>query len=454
MSSTCVKVLLRWPPTSVRIRTRIAASAFGLVAITAYLPVAAANEVVKWNDSAVRAVGAGGQNPIQATRTIAMVQGAVHDALNAIKPRYLSYYYEAPADSEAHPDAAIAAAARVVLLGVVPGHGSAAQKQASTAMVEESYGKAVGAISDSPAKTRGLAIGRASGEAMLLLRQNDGAGTSAPYTPSRTPGRWRPTPNPDPANPPIADAKAALGFAPSNLPGWGNVTPFALLSQAQYWLPGPPAMSSAAYARDYNEVKGLGGQVSTARTPEQEQIARFWYEGPGSWYRVTRTVAETRRFDEWDSARMLALVAMAMADSFIAGWKIRYVYDSWRPVTAIREGDTDGNDATVADPKWSSLQNTPNVSDYPSTQSVFSAAAATVITGVIGTDKVDFETASGPPFAGIKRSFTGLSQAARESADSRVYAGIHTRSACDDGLLLGRQIGQRVAAQFLLPTRR
>jgi hypothetical protein len=142
-----------------------------------------------------------------------------------------------------------------------------------------------------------------------------------------------------------------------------------------------------------------------------------------------------------------------MADGYIAGFKIRYVYDLWRPVTAIREGDTDGNDATAGDPTWNSLQNTPAVSDYPSTQSIFSGAAAAALTGVLGTDQIPFRVTSGPPFADITRSFTSLSQAARESADSRVYAGIHFRSACEDGLVLGRKIGERAVALYLQPVK-
>jgi hypothetical protein len=243
-------------------------------------------------------------------------------------------------------------------------------------------------------------------------------------------------------------------MAASALPGWGNVTPFVLLSASQYWSPGPPALSSAQYAKDFNEVKSVGGQVSTVRTPEQNEIARFWFEGPGSWYRVARAASEARGLDSWDSARALAGVSFAMADGYIAGFKIRYVYDFWRPVTAIREAAEDGNDATVADPNWNSNQNTPPVSDYPSTQSIFSAAAAVVLASYLGTDQVAFTMTSGPPFANIKRSYTSLSQAARESADSRIYAGIHFRSACEDGLVLGRKIGQRVAISTLQPLRK
>jgi hypothetical protein len=154
-------------------------------------------------------------------------------------------------------------------------------------------------------------------------------------------------------------------------------------------------LTSPTYARDYNEVKNVGGKVSTTRTDDQTQIARFWFEGPGNWNTIARTVATTRRLDARDSARVLALMNIAMADAYIAGFKIRYVYDSWRPVTAIREGDNDGNDATVGDPTWDSHQNTPSVSDYPSTQSTFSAAAAVALASALGGDQASFTVTSG-----------------------------------------------------------
>jgi hypothetical protein len=412
---------------------------------------ASANEALKWNETTVKAASLGGQNPIQQTRTVAMVQAAVHDALNAIKPRYAAYYFEGPTVPGAAPEAAVAAASHTVLMAVLPDFGTPEQQAEAKASVEETYRKALSALPDGQAKQDGVAAGRAAGEAMLSLRKDDGATRSAPYTPASGPGRWRPHPNPDPPNPPIKDPKLAPGFAASTLPGWGNVTPFTLLSASQYWLPGPPALSSPEYARDFNEVKSIGGQVSTARTPEQTEIARFWFQGPSAWYLIARTASGVKNLDLWDSARVLAAASLAMADSYIAGFKIRYVYDFWRPVTAIREAADDGNDATVADPAWNSLQNTPPVSDYPSTQSLFSGAAAAVLAGLFGTDQVSFSVTSGPPFANIKRSFTSFSGAAKESADSRVYAGIHFRSACEDGLTLGRKIGQRVAMSYLLP---
>jgi hypothetical protein len=293
----------------------------GLMRVAHAAP-AAANEILTWNDTAVKVTVANGQAGVQVTRTLAMVQGAVHDALNAINRRYAAYYFEGPGEAGASPDAAVAAAAHTVLVGVVPSFGTPAQKVAAHAMVEEAYMESLTRVSDGAAKINGVAVGRAAGAVMLGLRKDDGATLDAPYTPGTGPGKWRPHPNPDPPNPPIANKELAPGYAPSIFPGWGNVTPFTLLSASQFWLPGPPPLTSEAYARDYNEVKSLGGQVSQVRTAEQTEIARFWFEGAPSWHRIAWVVAQERELDAWDSARTLALMSPAMADGYIAGFKM------------------------------------------------------------------------------------------------------------------------------------
>lgn len=432
------------------------ATALVLAGLLLTLPVtaASANVVVEWNETALKVTAANGQSPLATTRTLAMVHAAIHDAVNAIDRRYDAYFYEGPADRAASADAAVATAAHTVLIGLAGSWGTPAQRVAACAMAEESLAGSLARVADPVARNHGVSVGRAAGAAILNLRKDDGATRDAPYTPGTGPGKWRPHPNPVPPNPPIANPDAVRGYAPSAFPGWGNITPFTLLSASQFWLPGPPALTSPTYVRDYDEVRSLGGKNSTARTAEQTEIARFWFEGPPAWNRIARAVATSRNLDARDSARLLALMNLAMADGYIAGFKIRYVYDLWRPVTAIRDGDTDGNDATVGDATWDSLQNTPPVSEYPSTQSTFSGAAAIVLSTVLGSDHVAFSVTSGRPFEGISRSFTGFSQAARESADSRVYAGIHFRSACEDGLALGEKIGRRTVALYLQPVRK
>ena len=280
----------------------------GLIQV-AYAAPAAANEVLKWNETALKAVAADGQNPIQSTRTLAMVQGAVHDALNAINRRYAAYYFEESGDAGASPDAAVATAAHTVLVGVLPSFGTPAQKVAALAIVEDAYLASLGRVSDGSAKTK--AVWRWAVRPARPCSRS--ARTTAPHGTRRirrglAPASGGRIPTPTRRTRPSRTQELARGYASSLLPGWGNVTPFTLLSAAQFWLPGPPALTSEAYARDYNEIKSLGGQVSTARTADQTEIARFWFEGPPAWNRIARTVAEARDLDAWDSARLLALM--------------------------------------------------------------------------------------------------------------------------------------------------
>jgi len=166
---------------------------------------------------------------------------------------------------------------------------------------------------------------------------------------------------------------------------------------------------------------------------------------------VARQVAEDRGLDSWETARLLALVNVAMADGYIGGYEAKYEFNFWRPVTAIRAGDADGNDRTVADPQWSSFLNTPNIPDYTSTHSVAGGAAAEILRRFFRTDHVPFTVASGAPFNGLIRSFTSFSQAALENGLSRIYAGIHFRTAVEDGIQQGKQIGGFVFTHSLQP---
>jgi hypothetical protein len=423
--------------------------------VTFGMPRAAtADEVFDWNVTGFEATAAGGQNPIMISRSMAMVHLAVHDALNAVERRYEPYLHEGRAEPGAAPPAAIAAAARDVLVGVIPVWGKPEQHAKALSIVDSAYTGALAKVPDGPPKNHGIAIGKAAAAAILAARKADGYGAPSQYTAGTAPGQWRPHPNPTPPNPPIPDPALAAGNWPAILPQWDQVTPFTMATAWQFRLPGPPALASAEYARDYEEVKRVGGKKSTTRTAEQSEIARYWYEGsPQGWSRIARVVADQRGLDRWDNARLLALVNAVIADGYIAGADTRYFYNLWRPVTAIRAGDTDGNDATAADLAWETFLNTPALPDYPSTHSVAGGAASAVLARFFGSDKVAFTMTSGPPFAGITRSFGSFSQASQENADSRVYAGIHFRSACRDGIKLGEQIGRRAFAQYLLTYR-
>jgi PAP2 superfamily/Vanadium chloroperoxidase N-terminal domain len=415
-----------------------------------------ATPVTDWNVATQEVATAGGQTlPIPLSRTLAMVHLAIHDALNAIERRYEPYVHEARAEAGAVPDAAIAAAARDVLAGLIPRYGDPAQRAKATALLDAAYAAGLAGVPDGPGRTRGIAAGQAAAATMLALRSQDGAHAPAPYTPGAAPGQWRPHPNPTPAHPPLPDPAMAAGNLPAILPHWAQVTPFTMLTTSRFRLPPPPALASDAYARDYDEVKRLGAKQSPARTAQQSESVRYWYEGsPQGWNRIARVLVAQRALDRWEHARLFALINAAMADGFIAGADTRYLYNFWRPVTAIRAGDTDGNDATERDGGWESYVNTPALPDYPSTHSVLGAAAAAVLIRFFDADQIAFTMTSGPPFAGITRSFTSVSQAARENADSRVLGGIHFRSACQGGLALGEQIGRRAFAGFLQPYRR
>ncbi len=410
--------------------------------------------VSNWNSFAVQAILTAGQGAVPESRTLAIVQVAIHDALNAIDSRYERYAFTGDAQAGASVDAAIAAAARDALVGAIavgalpfPGFGTPANQALAVAQIDAEYAATLAGIPDGPSKSDGIAIGQAAAAAIVALRSTDHATTLVTYTPGTGPGSWQPTPNPVPFDPP-----AAADNLPAALPGWGQVTPFVLRRSNQFEPNGPPHLSTKRYARDYNEVKAIGEKNSAIRTAEQTSIARFWYEpSPAGWSRIARVVAQSHCLDSWDTARLLALVNLAMADGFIAGFETKYRLNFWRPVTAIRAGDTDGNDATVADPTWSTLLNTPNVPDYTSTHSVLGGAASKVLRRFFHDDDVPFTVTSGVPFAGLTRSFTSFSQAATENGESRIYAGIHFRSAVEDGIAQGKKIGGFAFTHALKP---
>ncbi|HEX6887502.1 MAG TPA: vanadium-dependent haloperoxidase [Candidatus Nanopelagicales bacterium] len=403
--------------------------------------------VLQWNEwageGAKAACLAPADNPLHESRAYAMMHVAVHDALNAIHRRYESYVYGVRAPRRASAEAAVAAAARGVLgptFLATPAPFPPACGQAGQAFVEARYRDALAAIPEGPAKAAGLEVGTAAAAAVLQLRSSDGSGAPLvdPGFPQGTqPGQWRFTPD------------APLAFGPS----WGTVAPFALTSSDQFLPPPPPDVTGARYARDVWDVKRLGGDGITtpsARTPDQTQVALFWLESsPLAWNRIARSVIRTRKVDAWETARMFALLNMAMADGYIASFASKYRYRFWRPVTAIREADADGNPLTQGDPTWTPLVTNPPIPDYESAHAVEGAAAAAVLRQVLGTDRVTFSTCSLTLPAGqrcsdpdpVLRSFTTLSQAARENGRSRVLVGFHFRTAVHRGIQRGTAIG-------------
>ena len=408
---------------------------------------AAADAVTHWNTTAASAAFAAGLDnsagcvdPLHESRIFAMMHVAIHDALNAIDRRSQPYAFDAQAPAGASADAAVAAAARDVLVALfpqLPGE-LGLTPDAAVEFVEAAYVAALAAIPDTPAKTQGILIGQAAAAAILDLRDGDGS-TTPPFLDFA----YIPGPNP-------GDFQFIPGLPFAAFPNWGKVTPFVLTSSSQYRPKAPYAVTSKKYAADFNEVKSLGAVDSTTRTADQTEIALFWVEGsPQGWNRIARTVSVQHGLDLWQNARLFGLLNLASADAYVADFENKYFYEFWRPITAIRAADTDGNPDTVADPTWDSLVGTPPAPDYPSGHSGQGAAMAEVLARFFG-DKVSFSTtATTQP--GVTRSFTSFSQAAEENGNSRIYVGFHFRHAVTEGIKLGSKVGKVAFNHYLRP---
>ena len=446
-------------------------TALGALNLCAAPGLVRADAVTDWNANAgaaaLAACIAPMDNPLHESRLYAMLHLAVHDALNAIQRRSRPYAYDAAAPAGTSPDAAVAAAARDVLVSQLARIGAPFPPHcasAGMARAEADYASALAAIADGPAKAQGIALGQAAAAAVIAQRANDGSDTPLvdPTFPQGTaPGEWRFTPG----SPPIAFAA-----------GWGQVRPFALSSATQF-LPGPPlavacerahadnADGCRKYAADAEEVRRLGGNGASApseRTAEQTEIALFWIESsPLAWNRIARSVSIAQGLDSWQNARLFGLMNMALADGYVASFATKFHYRFWRPVTAIREAANDGNPDTTGDPAWMSLAPTPPIPDYESAHAVQGAAAAHVMKRVFGRDNIGFSACSLTLPAGstcndantVRRSYRGFDQAADENGVSRIYVGFHFRDAVEKGLRHGRQIGEWAFDQFLRPQR-
>jgi hypothetical protein len=359
-----------------------------------------------------------------------MVDAAMHDAVNGAEPRYETYASDLT-DARANPEAAAAGAAHRVLSGLFP----ALQASWDTVLAES-----LSSIPDGRSEAMGVTLGAAVGQMMLDTRADDGWNGVDPFDPVPAPGVWRPTP---PA------------FAPMPEPQFQNVTPFTIESRTQFALAPAPALVSADYQRGFDEVKSLGQDASATRTPDQTHVAHFWFEAPyDSWTRIAGSLQADRGYDLHETARLYALVNMAIADGLVSGWYWKRQHAFWRPITAIREAGTDGNPGTIADPAWQPLRNTPTHPDHPSTHSVTGGAAAEVLRRFAGSDRYRFcmTTLTAVP-AGSTRCYESFSKAQEENGNSRVYAGLHFRSAIQGGDQLGRRIGRFAFEHALRPLR-
>jgi hypothetical protein len=412
--------------------------------------VAWADAVTDWNLIASNSIvapppaGAGQPPPVSALH-LAMVQGAVYDAVNAIDRGHQPYLVQPPSNPTDSKEAAAATAAFRVLVSILPG-------QLGT--LQPIYDAYVAALPDNPpgSKAAGIAIGEATASAMLTARMNDGrfGPTPTPYPSPAPPGIWRRTP-PNFANDPAA---------------WvGNVLPFIVPSAEMLRTDGPNALTSAEYAEDFNEVKELGSLTSVTRTPDQTDAAIFWQgQALGLWNQIFRTLAASQNLDIVKNARFFAMQNLAAADASIGCWNDKYYYWFWRPITAIREADADGNPATEADPTWLPLFDpatpvcnppllvTPAFPDHPSGHSCVSSAIVNTLQNFFGTDKISFSAFSNKSCT--TRSFERFSDALKEIIDARVWGGIHFRTADMQGAVLGNKVAHYLRKHYFQPVRR
>jgi pimeloyl-ACP methyl ester carboxylesterase len=397
-----------------------------LPAVIALLAGAAANAdvVTDWNDTAAATAVAADLPPQPTHELMATVQTAVYEAVNAITGRYPSEGATLPASPGASVPAAVAAANREVLSKLVP-------RQQAT--IDGAFQAALSALPDAPARKEGIAVGERAAASVLARRA--GAGTAAESYRPRT---------------------AAGVYVPTVIPlfsEWGQGKPW-LMTRADQFRPGPPpSLTSAPWARDYEEIKAVGARDSRTRSAEQSAIARFWEATvPAIYSGVVQSVTTVPGRDVTENARLLAVLAQATNDALIAVFDAKYHYGFWRPVTAIRNGDLDGNDATGRDASWAPLIDTPLHPEYPCAHCILASTIGTVLEAEIGAGATPTLRTRSPTAPGVVRSWTRIEDFVQEVADARVAGGVHYRNSTRVGLAMGRQIGALAASRLRPPS--
>ncbi len=386
--------------------------------------------VIDWNRVLLSIVNTPGAQPatIQPTRNFAILHAAIYDAVNSIDRTHEPYLISVRTPRSASETAAADAAAHTALVGLYPAQQSA---------LDADYAAELAQVPEGPAKDKGIRLGERVATDLLAIRANDGSSViPPPFVPGTDPGDYRPTPP---------------NFPTPVFTTWGQLTPFVLARGDQFRPAPPPELTSEAYAAALNEVQSLGSATSTTRTSEQTEIGKFWNPPiQNFWNQIAQTVATANDSDLPTTARLFAALNLGVADSAIAFYDAKYTYRLWRPVSAIRLADSDGNPLTVADPSWLPLSvNTAADPSYPGAHSTISAAAALALASFYGDDQ-RFSVTS-PVLPGVTRSFTSFSAAAEEAGLSRIYAGQHFRFDHDAGLMLGHEVARFALNNALLP---
>jgi PAP2 superfamily len=398
--------------------------------------LASADVITDWNRTMVQTLEIDKTPPPPSARVAAIVQSSVFDAVNGIARRYTPVHVPPVGPRDASQAAAAAGAAHETLAQLFPAPGQ-------QALLDQQLADTVAQLStsdDSRSIAEGLAWGKTVADQILAWRASDGFSMApGPYTPSGLIGQWAPTP------PLFQTSPLFMQFA--------TMTPFAIASPAQF-LPGPPpSLTSARYARDFNEVEILGSASSTLRTPEQGQTATFWQsDTPAAiWNRVADDLDQQGSRSLLHSARVLALMNLALADTTIAIWNAKNTYDRWRPVTAIAEATLDGNPFTTPVADWTPLLATPPFQEYPAAHPGVSNAAASVLASFYGECTSFTVTSAAPSMTGVVRSFTSFPAAVEQVQDARVWGGIHFRFSTQTGARMGAEVAHNVTWTHLLP---
>ncbi len=400
-----------------RLRAVGLVAALAAVSVLAAPATAAASSVTQWNRYATDAlIVTAGQAPPVAVIHLAMVHGAVYDAVNAIDRGYQPYLTLPQANPWDSKDAAAATAAYRVLVSIVPLQQPALQVR---------YDDAVTLIPAGPPKDAGIAAGEAAAAAMIAARTNDGRFGPFRFATGTDVGVWRP-PLPPFAIDPNSWTK--------------DVKPFMIENSSQFRSKGPYPLTSPQYAREFNEVKAIGSATSTTRTADQTHAARYWAENPpATWSRIFRMLDEGQGLTIEDAARYYAMLYLTAADAFITIWADKAYWSFWRPITAIREAATDGNPATEADSAWLPLLANPPYPEHPSGHLGLSGSFVETLQEFFRTDQTNWTDTNN---AGLTRTYTRFSQALDEIVDARVWSGIHFRAADEQSAEIAKQIAK------------
>jgi len=395
-------------------------SALAAVVLTTAAAPAFANVITDWDERAVLAVtpmaALNGTSPYTAIRLLAMVHAAMFDAVNSIERRYQPYLVQLPADPTTSKDAAAAAAAAT---------GLATIDDKTAGDMKRALAAYLASISDGAAKSDGIKLGESVAAKLFEARAQDGASAPDAYRPRTSPGVYVPT-----------------AITLSSM--WPDMKPFAMNTGSQFRPVPQISLGGEEWARDYNEIKDYGGLGSTKRTGQQTETARFWINPLTGYQPFLRQLVVAKQMDVADSARFMALAVIGLNDAIIAVLDAKYHYNFWRPITAIRNGDIDGNPATVRDATWQPLGPTPMHPEYPCSHCIQSGAVAGVVKTVLGTDDIPEIALTNPALPGVVHRFTNVAAMTEEVANARIWAGFHYRFSTRVGTQMGFQIGDYV----------